>query len=94
MSGYKDKQNDEKRIKELLREALPPVASDAEPARDLWPALLRRLDNGPGTEAAPARTQPRSIPAKLPWFDWALIAGLIVFAAFFPATVPVLLYYL
>jgi hypothetical protein len=78
--------NDETRIKELLRQALPPVAADAAPHRDLWPALLRRLD----AEPAPIRALPR----KLPWFDWALIAGLIVFAASFPATIPVLLYYL
>ncbi|MFZ1938516.1 MAG: hypothetical protein WBA18_20995 [Terracidiphilus sp.] len=72
------------RIKELLKQALPPVAPDAEPARDLWPAVLRRLDAEPI----------RALPHKLPWFDWALIAGLIVFAVAFPATIPVFLYYL
>jgi hypothetical protein len=76
--------NDEKRIKKLLKQALPPVAPDAEPARDLWPAVLRRLD------AAPTRALPQSVS----WFDWALIGGLIVFAASFPATIPVFLYYL
>ena len=48
------KVNDEGRLKNLLRQALPPV--EGEPGRDLWPAVLRRLD---------AR------PASLPWFDWA-----------------------
>jgi len=76
--------HDDKRIKELLRQALPPAAPDAEPARDLWPGVLRRLD------AEPAH----ALPTKLPWFDWALIAGLVVFTAFFPATIPVFLYYL
>jgi hypothetical protein len=79
---------DAKRIKELLRQSLPPVVPDAEPARDLWPAVLRRLD----TE--PTSALPQSFPQKLSWFDWALIAGLIVFAASFPATIPVFLYYL
>ena len=80
------KEIDEKRIKELLRQALPPVAPDAEPARDLWPAVLRRLD----AESASLR----ALPQRLPWFDWALIAGLVVFAVAFPATIPVFLYYL
>jgi hypothetical protein len=79
-------EHDENRIKELLKQALPPVAPNAEPARDLWPAVLRRLDA--------ERAQVRALPQKLPWFDWALIAGLIVFAVAFPATIPVFLYYL
>jgi hypothetical protein len=69
----------ENRMKELLREALPPADSGAEPARDLWPLVLKRLD---------AR------PAAPPWFDWALIAGLLALAAMFPAAIPVFLYYL
>lgn len=76
----------EDRIEQLLRQALPPVGADAEPARDLWPALLRRLD----THAAPSR----AISFSMPWFDWALISGLVVFAVSFPATIPVFLYYL
>jgi hypothetical protein len=76
----------EKRINELLKQALPPVAPNPEPARDLWPAVLRRLDEEP----APTR----ALPTSVSWFDWALIAGLIVFAVAFPATIPVFLYYL
>jgi hypothetical protein len=90
MTAHRKEQIDGKRIKELLKQALPPVAPDAEPARDLWPAVLRRLD----AEPAPVRAALASTPLKLPWFDWALIAGLIAFAAFFPATIPVFLYYL
>jgi hypothetical protein len=30
----------------------------------------------------------------VPWFDWALLGGLAVFAVSFPATIPVFLYYL
>lgn len=71
--------NSEDRMKELLRQALPPVDVDAGPRRDLWPLALKRLD---------AR------PAILPWFDWALLAGLLALAALFPATIPVFLYYL
>jgi hypothetical protein len=70
--------HDEERMKKLLNQALPPIG-DAEPARDLWPAMLQRLD---------AR------PAAPPWFDWVLAGGLAVFAVVFPAAVPVFLYYL
>ncbi len=71
------------RMKNLLKQALPPIesgpAGEPEPRRDLWPAVLQRLD---------AR------PAPVPWFDWALIAGLVALAGIFPAWIPVLMYYL
>ena len=75
--------HDEDRIKQLIRSALPPAEPGPEPAHDLWPAVLRRLDRGPAS----------GWPA-LHWFDGALLAGLVVFAVAFPATIPVFLYYL
>ena len=71
------KVNDEDQMKNLLRQALPPV--EGQPGRDLWPAVLRRLD---------AR------PASLPWFDWAMIGGLLALGALFPGAIPMFLYYL
>ncbi len=71
--------HNEDRTKQLLRQSLPPMR-DAEPARDLWPSVLRRL-NARRAESPP-------------WFDWALAGGLVAFAAFAPSTIPVLLYYL
>jgi hypothetical protein len=82
--------HDENQIKQLLRQSLPPVESNAEPERDLWPAVLRKLDEGAGAGAV--RRQPISF--SVPWFDWALLGGLAVFAVSFPATIPVFLYYL
>jgi hypothetical protein len=76
---------DEDRLKQLLKQAMPPVDETAEPARDLWPTVLRGLD-------AQALTAPGTIRQN--WFDWALLAGLVVFAVVFPATIPVFLYYL
>jgi len=76
--------HDENRIEHLLRQALPPVDAEPGPSRDLWPAMLRRMDSN----AAP---QQRS---RWVWFDWALVAGLAVVAAAFPASIPLLLYYL
>jgi hypothetical protein len=66
-------------IQKLVQQALPPIEPDAEPARDLWPAVLRRMN---------AR------PSALPWFDLALMAGLVVLLAASPESIPVLLYYL
>jgi hypothetical protein len=76
--------HDEERIKNLLRQALPPVEAEPEPERDLWPAVLRRLD----TQTA---AQPGS---RWVWFDGALVAGLAIVAISFPASIPLLLYYL
>jgi hypothetical protein len=78
---------DQDRIAELLRQSLPPVAPGAEPARDLWPEVLRRLD----------AAEPEPLPAVFgllnrPWFDWALAAGLAAFALAVPASIPVFLY--
>lgn len=74
---------DEHRIQQLLQQALPRADRGAEPSRDLWPAVLRRL-------AEPAVAQ----PAALCWLDGALLAGLIAFAILVPASIPVFLYYL
>jgi hypothetical protein len=67
----------------LLRSALPPVSDQAELRIDLWPAILRRFDE----ESTHRLT-------RVPWFDWALAAGLLAFAAMAPHTIPVILYYL
>jgi len=90
------KKHDENRIKQILQQALPPVDSACEPARDLWPAVLRRLDESEAPLSATAGSVPRAVPwpRTVPWFDWALLAVLIVFAVSFPATIPVFLYYL
>jgi hypothetical protein len=67
------------RMKNLLKAALPRVGEDAEPRRDLWPDVLRQMSRG---------------ASRVPWFDWALAAGLIALAAAFPSAIPVLLYYM
>jgi hypothetical protein len=78
--------HDEDRLEDLLRQALPPVVAEPEPGRDLWPAVLRRLDTG---TAAPKRGS-----FSAPWIDWALLAVVLVFVMSFPLTIPVFLYYL
>ena len=90
------KNND--RMRTLLEQALPPVGEDQEPARDLWPELERRIAEAraavPAADATPAAI-PAEIPRPaIPWFDVALGCGVALVAVAFPASVPVLLYYL
>ena len=80
-SGKKDQETD--RMKHLLQSAVGRVSDASEPQRDLWPAMLRRMDE-----------QSSRGPASVPWFDWALGGALLAFAAMAPRTIPVILYYL
>ena len=73
------------RMARLLREVLPQLEDDADLSRDLWPAMQRRLR----AEAAGG-----PVKVRVPWFDWALAAGLIALLVLFPAWIPALLYYL
>jgi hypothetical protein len=68
----------EREIRELLKQAMAP-RRDTELRRDLWPEMLKRLDQ-------------RSAP--VPWFDWALAGLLGAALIFFPGAIPALLYHL
>jgi hypothetical protein len=78
---------DEERMKNLLRQALPPVKG-VGPERDLWPDVLRRLD---ANSVVPATL---SGARGWAWFDGALLAGLVALIAIFPSVIPLFLYYL
>lgn len=69
---------DDEKFRELLRSAFASVA-DPELKRDLWPKMLRRLE------------EPTN---QVPWFDWALVALLVMWFLFSPEAIPVLLYHL
>jgi hypothetical protein len=73
--------HDHERIEHLLKQALPATSTKprATLQRDLWPALRQRLEQGAGV---------------VPWFDWALLAALVLCVALFPRAIPVLLYHL
>jgi hypothetical protein len=70
-----------KEMKELLKQAVAPV-QDAELRRDLWPQMLRKLEE-----------QPLPIH-NVPWFDWALASLAAAALLFFPGIIPALLYHL
>jgi hypothetical protein len=73
--------HDHERIEHLLKQALPATSTQprATLQRDLWPALGQRLEQG---------------SIAVPWFDWALLAALVLWVALFPRAIPVLLYHL
>jgi hypothetical protein len=80
-------EDNETKLVHVLPQAVRPV--NRELPRDLWPAMLRRLDEHP-------REQPWiaalfSSPA-VPWFDWAMLAVLIVGVCVFPSSIPIWLY--
>jgi hypothetical protein len=68
-------------MKDLLKQAIAP-AKDLELGRDLWPQMLRKLDERP----APQKS--------VPWFDWTLAALAGAALIFFPGLIPALLYHL
>jgi hypothetical protein len=72
---------DNDRMEYLLKQSVLPTSTQprATLQRDLWPAMLDRLDE---SSAAP------------PWFDWALLAAVVVWLAIFPRAIPLLLYHL
>jgi len=65
-------------LKELLKRAAGGPA-DRELKRDLWPEMLRRLERP---------------PVRVPWWDWALAAVLLLCLLLFPETIVAVLYLL
>ena len=70
-------EHDERQICQALKRSFPPVHSEL--GRDLWPAVLRKLD-------AP--------PTPVPWYDWALIGVSASVFLFFPQLLLVFAYHL
>ena len=64
-------------IREALKQSFAPVSPELR--RDLWPAVLRKLD---------------SRPRPVPWYDWALIALSVSVVLVFPQLILVFAYHL
>ena len=73
--------HDDEKIRKLLQNTFPPVdpALRDGPPRDLWPQVLRRLDEA---------------PARVPWFDWVVAGVLAALLVLSPEVIPALFYYL
>jgi len=76
-------EHDDTKLREALRLAFPAV--DQELRRDLWPLMLRRM------EEAKAKAQPRP---GVPWYDWVLAGAVTAAFVFFPKLALLLAYHL
>ena len=88
-----DQKKHEEQLAQLgktLRSAIPPLR-EAQPQRDLWPRMLRRMEGAPKISV---RWSPLQWIAAVPWFDWALLGAASAAMFFFPALIPALLYHL
>jgi hypothetical protein len=65
------------KLKEFVKRGAAPA--DGELRRDLWPEMLRRMEQSEG---------------RVPWFDWALLALAGAGLLLAPQIIPMLLYQL
>ncbi|HLK67122.1 MAG TPA: hypothetical protein VKU19_26995 [Bryobacteraceae bacterium] len=65
-------------IRQLLQTAVPPWR-DQEPPSDLWPRMLRRMEDA---------------PPQFGWFEIVLAGAIVLTMAVFPQLLPVLFYQL
>lgn len=85
-SGIRNQGSERGGIEQLLRSAVPRVGDAELPEHDLWPAMRQRIAQEPAQKGVGVRA--------VPWFDWALAAGILVLMALSPDLIPVLLYHL
>ena len=68
---------DDRQIGDALKRSFPPV--HIELSRDLWPQVLRKLDDR---------------PVQVPWYDWALAGVSAAMFLAFPRLILVFVYHL
>ncbi|HKF20474.1 MAG TPA: hypothetical protein VKE93_02830 [Candidatus Angelobacter sp.] len=64
----KPEDREQEEVRAALQRTFP--AGETELRRDLWPSMLRRLEEQPGP--------------TVPWYDWVLAGGVLAVAVFFP----------
>ena len=78
-------EQEHKKLADLLKQSIAPVSADLD--RDLWPQMLRRFD-----ERSSERTWFAAL-SSVPWFDWTLLAVLLIGICAFPKSIPIWLYH-
>lgn len=91
MNEDQTNEEEQKKIASLLKLSVTPV--DAELKRDLWPQMLRRLDETSSSRPWFSMMFSAAALSSVPWFDWALLAALIIGVCVFPNTIPIWLYH-
>ncbi|HET6178137.1 MAG TPA: hypothetical protein VFE61_14470 [Candidatus Sulfotelmatobacter sp.] len=84
-------EQEQKNLADLLKHSVPPVSRELH--RDLWPQMQQRLDRHPEDQSWIAAMFSVARLSSVPWFDWALLAALIVGVCLFPNSIPVWLYH-
>jgi hypothetical protein len=84
-------EEEQKKVADLLKRSIAPVKTELN--RDLWPQMLRRLDELEGRRNWFAAMFSSRALASVPWFDWALLAVLVVSVCLFPKSIPIWLYH-
>lgn len=74
----KPEHRDEEEVRAALQRTFP--AAETELRRDLWPAVLRRMEKQPAS--------------SVPWYDWALAAAVLAMVVFFPKIALLFAYHL
>jgi hypothetical protein len=77
MTEHEMVEHEARQIREALQQSFSPVNTELH--RDLWPAVMRKLD---------AR------PSRVPWYDWALMGLNASLFLFFPQLILVFAYHL
>jgi hypothetical protein len=81
---------EQKKLAALLKQSLR--RANLELDRDLWPKMLHRLDGGARNRSWFADLFSPAALASVPWFDWVLLAAVIIGVCIFPRSIPVWLY--
>lgn len=80
------------KLRDLLKHSLPPMNTELQ--RDLWPRMLRRIEEDlPASSWLAVLFSSKALSA-VPWFDWALLAALILGVCVFPNSILIWLYHL
>jgi hypothetical protein len=84
-------EDEQKKVADLVKQSLPPM--NHELTRDLWPQMLLRLEESSRDRPWYAVLLSPAALASVPWFDWALLAVLIIGICAFPRSIPIWLYH-
>jgi len=84
-------EQEHEKLRDLLKPSLPPMNLELE--RDLWPQMLRHFHDRSTAPWFAVLFSSTKLSA-VPWFDWALLAALVLGVCIFPSSIPIWLYHL
>ncbi|MGA2346224.1 MAG: hypothetical protein ABSF93_09475 [Candidatus Sulfotelmatobacter sp.] len=84
-------EREQRKLAEVLKQSL--TSMNRELDRDLWPKMLQRLDQNARQRNWFAVLFSPAALSSVPWFDWALLAVIVVGICIFPRSIPVWLYH-